>query len=250
MDFIKEITTNPNDPHPRLVYADFLEEQGDKRGEIIRLIEENKLENALDLVSISPAKYAEYIVDVEKSNLTEEQCAQYAIECAEHVLDIFEKEFPEDDRPRRGIEIAKEVAAGTRSADDVDDTANGVYDAGRAAWEEHYRRLERFDPDAAAINTFSCGAYCANQSAEAVCNALWASECFDKKEFNPPLQITPVGRVATSQWANGAATYAYYAAYQCCAHNWNHPLIRLIEYECFNGERLWTLKQTLGCFRS
>ena len=35
--FLKEISAHPDDDHPRLVFADWLEEQGDPRGEFIRL---------------------------------------------------------------------------------------------------------------------------------------------------------------------------------------------------------------------
>lgn len=35
--FIQEVRANPEDDTPRLIYADFLEEQGDPRGELIRV---------------------------------------------------------------------------------------------------------------------------------------------------------------------------------------------------------------------
>lgn len=36
--FLKAIRESPEDPLPQLVYADWLDERGDRRGEIIRLI--------------------------------------------------------------------------------------------------------------------------------------------------------------------------------------------------------------------
>ena len=38
--------------------------------------------------------------------------AVWAAECAEHVLDLFERERPGDDRPRRAIELARSWARG------------------------------------------------------------------------------------------------------------------------------------------
>lgn len=37
---------------------------------------------------------------------------EYACRCAEHVLPIFEKQFPEDKRPREAIEVARKVSRG------------------------------------------------------------------------------------------------------------------------------------------
>ena len=39
--------------------------------------------------------------------MTHEQKVQYAIFAAEQVIDIFEKKYPSDDRPRKAIEAAK-----------------------------------------------------------------------------------------------------------------------------------------------
>ena len=39
-EFLKAIEAEPTDPLPRLVYADWLDEQGDPRGELLRIQEE------------------------------------------------------------------------------------------------------------------------------------------------------------------------------------------------------------------
>ena len=49
--------------------------------------------------------------------LTTKVCRQFAIECAEKVLPIFEKAHPEDDRPRRAIEVAKDFLSGEGRSD-------------------------------------------------------------------------------------------------------------------------------------
>ena len=55
----------------------------------------------------------------------------FAADCAEHVLPIFEKEYPGDDRPRKAIEVARRFAAGLASGDELRDAWS---DAGSAAW--------------------------------------------------------------------------------------------------------------------
>ena len=56
----------------------------------------------------------------------------FACDCAEHVLPLYEEQYPEDDRPRRAIETARRYAIGEATADDL--AAAGA--AARAAsWE-------------------------------------------------------------------------------------------------------------------
>ena len=66
----------------------------------------------------------------------------FAADCAEHVLPIFEKEYPGDDRPRKAIEAARRFADGEASPEEMWDarlaaawaacTAHG--DASSVAW--------------------------------------------------------------------------------------------------------------------
>ena len=57
----------------------------------------------------------------------EKKARLFAAECAEHVLPIFEKEYPQDDRPRKAIEAARDFANGK-----IDAAARNA--AGVAAW--------------------------------------------------------------------------------------------------------------------
>jgi hypothetical protein len=43
----------------------------------------------------------------------------FAADCAERVLQLFEKEFPDDDRPRKAIEAVRKYANGEISKDDL-----------------------------------------------------------------------------------------------------------------------------------
>lgn len=68
---------------------------------------------------------------------TDRTARLFACDCAEHVLYLFEKEFPDDDRPRKAIETARLYANGEASGDQLAaarDAAWAVaWDAARAA---------------------------------------------------------------------------------------------------------------------
>ena len=58
-----------------------------------------------------------------KCELTKDQNVFIAIECANIVLHIFEDKYPEDKRPRKAIEAAKEYLKTGNNNDDADDAA-------------------------------------------------------------------------------------------------------------------------------
>ena len=63
----------------------------------------------------------------------------FAADCAEFVLPIFEKEYPNDDRPRKAIQAARDYANGLMSREQLAaawDAADAAWDAaGAAAWD-------------------------------------------------------------------------------------------------------------------
>src|SRR3990167_9357271 len=67
--------------------------------------------------------------------LNRNQKIQYAVFAAEQVLDIFEKRYPEDKRPRKAIESAKKVAEDDSEENrrDSNVAANASYAAALAA---------------------------------------------------------------------------------------------------------------------
>jgi hypothetical protein len=118
---------------------------------------------AKDLVSwlgpeIWEAEYEGEIVDggdkvvvrkarlVRKCDRWDERTARlFACDCAEHVLPVFEKQRPGDDRPRKAIETARRYANGKATKkelgaarvaayDAVRDAGAAALDAGTAAW--------------------------------------------------------------------------------------------------------------------
>jgi len=64
----------------------------------------------------------------------------FAADCAEHVLPVFEKKRPRNDRPRRAIATARAFAEGKASHDDLNAARAGARataraGAGAAAWD-------------------------------------------------------------------------------------------------------------------
>ena len=58
----------------------------------------------------------------------------FAADCAEHVLYLFEREYPNDDRPRKAIQAARDFAEGRISAAARATPADAAWNAARAAW--------------------------------------------------------------------------------------------------------------------
>ena len=67
-------------------------------------------------------------------------CAIWAAECAEHVLDMFEKDHPEDNRPRKAIEAGRAWVRGELK----------VTEARRFAFAAHAAAREAKNPNAIA----------------------------------------------------------------------------------------------------
>jgi hypothetical protein len=59
---------------------------------------------------------------------------QFAIECANHVLHIFEKAYPDDNRPRRALEVAQRFLDGDASEDELRESGDAASAAAWAAW--------------------------------------------------------------------------------------------------------------------
>ena len=64
---------------------------------------------------------------------TETAARLFACDCAERVLHIYEKQYPNDKRPRRAIEIARQFAAGHASRSELAAAWAAAWAAARAA---------------------------------------------------------------------------------------------------------------------
>jgi len=57
----------------------------------------------------------------------------FSLDCAEHVLDIFEKQYPNDDRPRKAIKAARKFANGKINTQQLAASMDEAWAAARAA---------------------------------------------------------------------------------------------------------------------
>jgi hypothetical protein len=62
----------------------------------------------------------------------------FACDCAEHVLSLYEAKYPDDDRPRKAIEVARRYAEGTATREELAAARAAAWAAegaaGAAAW--------------------------------------------------------------------------------------------------------------------
>ena len=101
---------------------------------------------------------------------TEKSARLFAADCAEHVLPIFEKKQPNDDRPRKAVEAARQFASG-----EIDRRAwDAAWDAARAAARDAARAATG---DAAAAAAGAAAWAAARDAAGAAAwAAAWAAE--------------------------------------------------------------------------
>jgi len=124
--------------------------------------------------------------------MNKKQKVQYAIFAAEQVIDIYEKKYPTDDRPRKAIEAAKEYLAHPSVKNK---TAAKTADAAATA----YAATATYAADAAAVYAAdAAAAYAAAYAAAAYAAAYAAATAY------------------TAYTAAYAATYA--AAYAAAAY--------------------------------
>lgn len=95
--FLKAIRESPEDPLPQLVYADWLDERGDGRGEIVRLVCEVRSYTVHDDCQ-SAYKRLKSIKDntFRWSHLTRHQIQSYLLEELEFVFPHYQKMYPND----------------------------------------------------------------------------------------------------------------------------------------------------------
>jgi hypothetical protein len=100
------------------------------------------------------AKTAEYtgrrdprFVAIHRGGLLDKAChhllANWAADCAEHVLPLFTARYPEDDRPRQAIETARAWSRGEASVDEARGAAFAAHAAARSASDAAAREAAR-----------------------------------------------------------------------------------------------------------
>ena len=90
--------------------------------------------------------YANWLLS---KTLTEDNCCRYAIFAARQVLDIFEKQYPADNRPRAAVEAGEKYVI-THNADDraaARAAGAAARAAGSAEGEKMYRTIIAYGVD-------------------------------------------------------------------------------------------------------
>ena len=107
--------------------------------------------------------------------MTYSQYVSYAIFAAEQVIEIYEKAYPDDNRPRQAIEAAKKCLSPADSAASAADSAAWAASAAaRAAWAA---ASAAWAADRAADRAAARAAWAADRAADrAAARAAWAAD--------------------------------------------------------------------------
>ena len=106
----------------------------------------------------------------------------FACKCAEHVLPIFEKKYPDDTQPRKAVEIARKYANGKATKTELAAARDAARDAAwDAAWDAAARAAAAAAADAAWDAAWAAEAAAraaeaaAEAAARAAADAAWAA---------------------------------------------------------------------------
>ncbi len=132
---------------------------------------------------------------------------QFAILCAEKVLHIYEEKYPQDNRPRKAIEAAKDCLNARFSSDyTIDDAANAAEAAEAAAYDATNAAANAAN---AAYDATNAAANAANAAANAANAAVNVADAADHA----------ANAVAAAYGAAYAAAATYNAATACANNN-------------------------------
>ena len=122
------------------------------------------LSEVLEVCGLNDAIWALRIV-IEPA---EKEIRLFACDCAERVLPIYEKQYPDDQRPRQAIETARRFAIGKATPEELH-AAGATAGATAAALAASAAALA-----ASAAGAAACAALAANAAGAAACAALAA----------------------------------------------------------------------------
>lgn len=156
-EFLKVIQESSDDNTPKLIFADWLDERGDPRGELIRLHIELNKDNPnghphwdaylVAIKSVYGASELDGLID----RLSDQQQRLFACDCVESVLHHYESAFPGDRRPRDAIETSRRFAMGVATREELDAARTHVV----AAVPDAFRNASPDAARAAAWVTFA-----------------------------------------------------------------------------------------------
>jgi len=88
------------------------------------------LSKVLEVCGLDDALWALHITSENSDRIAR----VFACDCAERVLPLFEKRYPNDKRPRHAIKTARLFAEGKASKSELANAASDAYDAAWRAW--------------------------------------------------------------------------------------------------------------------
>lgn len=165
------------DDFARLVYADWLDEQGDKRGQLIRLMEAVRGDTGKDGTpdadtwsALEQCITESLGVECDTRSLTdllnERDQRLFACDCAERVLPLFESKYPNDARLRNAITVSRRFALGSASYAELARVRSAARDAARdAAWDARWAAERTAKWDTARSDRWNAGWNAANTAA-------------------------------------------------------------------------------------
>ncbi len=121
--FLLAIHSQAGEPTPKLIYADWLEEQGDDRSELVRWRERVRAEPELEdqflacVRKVFGVQGANVLQGLMNQASPEVQLA-FVADCAERVLPLYEMHHPGDRRPRDAVQAIRDYLRG-----EIDETA-------------------------------------------------------------------------------------------------------------------------------
>ena len=112
-----------------------------------------------------------------------------ACACAETVLEIFEKKYPKDGRPRKAIETARAWAQGSATIHKVRSAAAAAYAASAAAYADDDAASAAASDDDAASAASAAAASAASAQRSARGEKLKELAVLVRKELKIPIEI-------------------------------------------------------------
>ena len=145
-----------------------------------------KVELSGTIVPHGDDKYAASTRKLVAAVNVERELRLFAADCAEHVLYLFEEKYPDDDRPRKAIQSARDFANDSISAYATNAAADAAHAAANAAYAGNaaYAAANAYATNAAAAAANAANAaYAANAAAYAGRSAEkeWQREQFEQR---------------------------------------------------------------------
>jgi len=105
------------------------------------------LERILEINGLDDALWALRAVDGHDNAIR-----LYACYCAKYVIDIYEKKYPNEKRPRNAIETAEKFAHGNVTKDELAAARAAARDAARDDFRKEFIRLCRLEGEYGEVN--------------------------------------------------------------------------------------------------